>query len=613
MQDQKLTALNFQPGIVTEQSAKAAEKFWVSGDKIRFRLGKPELIGGWEQTTAPEFLAEVYGIPRALETTRNLVGERAALLGTHQGVYSTNLESYYNVTPIVTVVALNNNLTTSAGSNSVVVSVSAHGLTPGSFVVFTSANTTIGGNILLAPSSTSSPIYIVDTVNTNFFTINVSVTAAATSVNTGGNITAILYYPAGKKSTDVMSGWGTGVWGGNFGWSTSPPVGAAIPARQWSFDHWGTNIMAVPTSGPLFYWNANNGIATPLVLVTAAPSINQIVRVESEARHVILYGTHDINGIYDPLLIRWSNREDYTDWTPTDTNRAGDFRLNAKGSRIVAVTRAQNQFLILTDAEAFTQNFIAGNDVFGFLLVGKGCGAISQNCAIEYGGTVYWMSNAKQFFAYSGRVEPLSCSVLRYVFDNINPLYQDKVVAGSNAQFDEIIWFYPSLESDGENDCYVIYNVKEQHWTIGKLTRTAWKDRSTFNYPLASGLEKEGLFYHEIGYKDNGNPLIAHLTSGYFDLADGNDILFVNKIVPDVVQPTGEPIVGKIEFYLESRKYPGGDTITKGPYPVSANATKISTRLRGREIALKVRSSCGCASPWRLGEIRLAIQPDGLR
>jgi hypothetical protein len=610
MQDQKLTTINFQAGIVTEQSPKVAESFWVSSDKIRFRLGKPELLGGWQQTTTPEFLAEVYGVPRALETVRTLEGQRAALIGTNIGVYSTDLESYTNVTPVVTAVNATNIFSTSIGSTEIVVSISAHGLTLNSLVAFTSTTTTIGGNIIVAPTTA---VYQVSNVLTNSFSIIVDTTAAATSASTGGNVTALLYYPAGLQNSDAFSGWGTGVWSGNFGWSTSPPVGASFAARQWSFDHWGTNIMAVPTSGPLFYWDANNSPATPLVIVTAAPSINQIVRVESEARHVILYGTHDVDGQYDPLLIRWSNRESFTEWAPTEVNRAGDFRLNAKGSQIRNVTRVGSQYLILTDAEAFTQNFIGGNDVFGFLPAGRGCGAISQNAAVEYGGITYWMSNTRQFFAYNGRVEPLSCSVLRFIFDNLNPLYADKVVAGSNAQFDEVIWFYPSLESTGENDSYVIYNVREQHWSPGRLARTVWKDRSTFTTPLAAGVEGEGLFYHEVGYEDNGQPLIAHLQSGYFDLVDGNDILFINKIVPDIIQPDGQPIVGSVEFYLRSRKYPGASTILKGPYQVSAATDKISTRLRGREVSFEIRSSCACGSPWRLGEVRLALQPDGLR
>jgi hypothetical protein len=612
MQDQKLTTINLQPGIIKEQTQKAAEGFWVDGDKIRFRFGKPELIGGWQKTFDLINNADLIGFPRALETTRALVGFRAALIGTDIGVFSSNLQSYNNVTPIVDVVPLVSVINTSAGSPTIVVSVSAHGLTPGTLVAFTSADTTIGGTQISLVSTTT--LYQISVIDENSFAFDVPIAATETSTNAGDGSTAVFYYPAGPASNTFVGGWGTGVWSGPFGWSESLNGSFTLPLRLWSFDHWGTDIVAVPSGGPLFYWDVNSGIGAHLSIVSAAPARNQIVRVESEARHVILYGTEDVGNNYDPLLIRWSNREDYTDWTIAETSRAGDFRLNAKGSRIINVTRAGSQYLILTDAEAFAQSFIGGNDVFGFAPIGKACGAISQNCAVEYAGNVYWMSNSGQFFKYDGRVEPLSCTVLRYVYDSLSPTQREKIVAGTIAQFDEVIWFYPSTQDPAaENDRYVIYNVREQHWTIGRLARTVWKDRTTFPHPIGGGLAGEGLFYHELGYAADTSVLSSHLQSAYFDLGDGDDILFANKIAPDFYQPNGDPLVGRVEMSLRSRKYPGAPIITKGPYPVSAATDKISTRLRGREISIEIVSSCDCAAPWRLGEMRLALQPDGKR
>ena len=611
MQDQKLTTINIQPGIVKEQTQKAAEGFWVDGDKIRFRFGKPELIGGWQKTSSAADAAKLLGSVRAIETTRNLTGTAGALVGTHVGIFSSNLESYTNVTPVVTVVPLLSVFNTSAGSQTVVVSVSAHGLTNQTLVGFTSANVTVGG-ILIAPSSTT-VTYQVSVINNNSFAINIPTTATQTSANAGSG-TAIFYLNATQESNIAVGGWGAGAWSGSIGWSMSPQGSYVKPLRLWSLDHWGTNLLAVPNDGPLYYWDINAGLQTALVRVSAAPAQNQIVRVESEARHVILYGTQDVSNNYDPLLIRWSNRESYTDWTISSTSRAGDFRLNAKGSRIVNVTRAGNQYLILTDAEAFTQSFIGGNDVFGFSPAGKSCGAISQNCAVEYAGAVYWMSNTNQFFKYDGRIEPLACTVLRFVFNNLTTTQREKIVAGTISEFDEVIWFYPSSpDLFAENDRYVIYNVREQHWTVGQLSRTFWKDRSTFRYPLASGLKGEGLFYHELGHLADTSTLGSYLQSAYFDLADGDDILFLNKIAPDFHQPSGAPLAGNVEMSLRARKYPGAPVLTKGPFPVSAGTDKISTRLRGREIAIEIASSCGCDSPWRLGEIRLALQPDGKR
>lgn len=612
MQDQELTRINFGAGVIKDQTRKTAEGFWTDADKIRFRLGKPELMGGWQNVTTLQKTLDLLGVPRAIETVRSLAGEKVAVIGTHVGLFSSNLSQYNNITPRI-VVPTSSAFSTSAGSTEVIVSISAHGLENESIVAFTSAITTIGGNILVNPNAATSATYQVSVIDANSFLIDVGITAAATSVGAGGDFTAYLNYPAGLESNEAQAGWGTGVWNGNFGWG-SPSAGAVFvrKLRLWSLDLWGTEVMAVPTSGPLLLYQPQNGIDTPAIVVTAAPSINQIVRVAPEARHVVLYGTHDILGNYDPLLIRWCSSEDYTDWTPTITNTAGDYRLPSRGSEILNVTRMTDKTVILTDADLFSQNYIGGNDVFGFVRGSENCGVISQNAAVEYNGVLYWMSNNGQFFKFDGRVQTLPCTVLRYVFDNLNTFQSDKICAGVNSRFNEIIWFYPEI-GQNENSRYVIYNALENHWTIGTLVRTAWKDASTFDSPLATGAAEEGLFYHEVGYADGSQPLVAHLESGYFSLQAGNEILFSNKVVPDFSNISdNEPFSGTLSLTLNARKYPSAPEITKGPYLIQAPTQKISTRLRGREFSIRFDSNI-INQPWRLGEFRMSLEPDGRR
>lgn len=618
MQDQILTTLPFNVGIVKEQTRKAAEGFWTDCDKIRFRLGKPELIGGWQNVTTPQETANLYGTPRAVETVRALDGQRAAVVGTNVGLFSSNLSKYYNITPITTVVPITDRLNTTAGSTRIVVSVTAHNLDTGTLIGITSANTTIGGNIQINAISTVTATYPVSVINDDSFAFDVATTAAATSAAAGGSPTLYFYYNGAEASNVIVNGWGTGVWDGDFAWGTPGTGGGGSsnnfvsPLRLWSLDLWGTEVMAVPTSGPLMLWQPQTGLDSHASIIAAAPSINQIVRVAPEARHVVLYGTHDILGDYDPLLIRWCSSEDYTDWTPTLTNTAGEYRLPSRGSEVRSVLRMGDRTIILTDTDLFSQNYIGSNDVFGFIRGAENCGVISQNAAVEYKGALYWMASNSQFFKYDGRVQTLTCPILRYIFDNLNYDQASKICAGVNSRFDEVIWFYADKTST-ENNRYLIYNTLENHWSIGSLSRTSWKDSSTYDLPLATGPSNTGLYYHETGYADDTGPLTAYLESGYFARQSGDQIMFSNKVVPDFSNISdNEDFDGLVSLSLKARKYPEGDTITKGPYLIEESTQRLSTRLRGREFAIRLDSNT-INKPWRLGEFRMSIQPDGKR
>jgi hypothetical protein len=220
-----------------------------------------------------------------------------------------------------------------------------------------------------------------------------------------------------------------------------------------------------------------------------------------------------------------------------------------------------------------------------------------------------------QFYQYDGRLQTLGCTVLRYIYDNLNQFQLEKIYAGSNSTFDEIMWFYPSLESpNGENDRYVIYNTREKHWSIGTMPRTVWEDSNTFSRPLAIDDKPSNIYYQESGYTADSSVLAANLEGAYFDQQDGNSIVFVNKFVPDFSNLSDNtPYVGTLNISLQARKYPGGPVITKGPFPVTGNTQKISTRLRGRELAIQIQSSTSSNVPWRMGQFRMAIEPDGLR
>jgi hypothetical protein len=614
LQDQRLTDLRFGVGVVKEQTPLDATGRWTDADKIRFRFGRPELMGGWQNNIDPSQTGKLFGVPRYLDTLRNRLGQPAAFIATNSGLFSSELSTFYNITPIVSTLATSDILSTTANSPKVIVSVSNHGLTNFSLVEVVSAAATIGGNIVINPISSVTATFPVSVIGLHSFEIDVGISAAATSVATGGPVTIGFSYPAGTSSTIFQTGWGTGFWGGNFGWG-SPAAPFPLPLRLWSADLWGSDMFAVPSGGPLMYWNTSAGITSRVTIVTAAPSVNQIVRVASEARHVLVYGTHDISGSYDPLLVRWCSQEDFTDWTPTAINNAGDYPLPSRGSEIRAVNRIGDKTAILTDHDLFIQSYIGSNDVFGFTAAAEGCGVISRNAAVEYGGTLYWMSNGGQFYQYNGRVQPLPCTVLRFIYDNINPDFSDKIYAGTNSLFDELLWLYPSNDSpDGENDRYIIYNTIEKHWTIGSLPRTVWQDSGTFPYPLAMQPAGGQLYYQEYGYTADTSVLASNLEGAFFDSENGNPIMFANKFVPDFSNLSDNtPYVGTLQVSFQARKYPGAPTATKGPFPISGNTQKLSLRLRGREFAIQVQSSTSADVPWRMGQLRMAIDADGLR
>jgi hypothetical protein len=614
LQDQKLTDLAFQVGVIKEKTQLDASGFWTDADKIRFRFGRPELMGGWQSVIDSSQDDKIFGTPRLLETLRNRLGQTAAFIATHVGAFSSELSSFFNITPIVSTVAASNILSTTANSTKVIVSVSGHGATNETLVEIVSAAVTIGGNIIINPISSVTATYQISVIDSNSFEIDVGISAAATSAGAGGSVTIGLNYNAGNESTILQGGWGSGAWGGNFGWNESL-ANFSSPLRLWSADLWGSDLLVVPSRGPLMYWNTSAGVAERMTIVTAAPSVNQIVRVASEARHVLLYGTHDSVGSYDPLLIRWCSQEDFTDWTPTATNNAGDYPLPSRGSEIRAVNRVRDKTAILTDSDLYIQSYIGGNDVFGFVAAGEQCGVISRNAAIEYRGLLYWMSDNGQFYLYDGRVQPLPCTVLRFVYDNLDSSNLDKIYAGVNSTFDEIIWLYTSTASpNGENDRYVIYNTSEKHWTIGTLNRNVWEDGGTFEYPLAISSLPYEIYYHEYGYTADLSAMAANLEGAYFNQESGNNIMFANKFAPDFSNKADNtPYSGTLQISLQARKYPGGTVTTKGPFAVTGTTQKVSTRLRGREFAIQIQSSTSSNLPWRLGRFRMAIEPDGLR
>jgi hypothetical protein len=604
--DGELVVLNIAPGVNKDITEYAAEGYWVSSDKVRFQDGRAEKLGGWvvEQTTQASVSGRntFYGIARDIITWKDLENKKYLALGTHEKLQLLYGGKYYDITPVRTTVTAVSVFNTSIGSTDVVVSVPSHGLATNDYIVIPTI-ATIGDNV-----SIGGEYQVVSVVGADSFIISVANTAAATSTQCGATTTALFLLPVGLQSNGFAFGWGAGVWGRN-GWGEPSSSGAAIELRQWSLDNFGQNLIACPRGGKIYQWSASAGVNARAEILTAAPTVNDIFLVNKTTRHGISFGCNDSLGVYDPLLVRWSDQEDLNNWTETVTNAAGSHPLQG-GGRIVAVQPTRRETLILTNDIVHSMRYAGNEAVFTFEPVGAQAGAISQHCAVDVNGEVYWMGLGS-FYKYNGVVQPLDTTVDKEIFGDgpgsVNFGQKEKVFAGVNSLFTEIIWLYPSRDSTEVNR-YVIFNYVDNTAYTGTLDRTVWEDVGLYQKPYAAGTNGS-LYVHEEGLNDDASPMSVYLESGWFDIKDGTDLLFIDRFVPDIRRLTGKAI----NVTIKVRKYPNSpEEVTKGPYTITDTTGKVSLRARGRQAKVIFEQAITNAD-FELGNNRISIQKDGKR
>jgi hypothetical protein len=415
--------------------------------------------------------------------------------------------------------------------------------------------------------------------------------------------------PAGLVNNAVVSGYGAGTYGsGGYG---SPNNGSVtLKLRQWSVDNFGEDLIINPEGRGIFYWDLSVG--GDASVITDAPAECNFMFIHEPAPFVFALGCTNESDVFDPMLVRWSDDADYTDWTPATDNNAGRQRLQG-GSKLIGALKTRLQTIIWSDTTAYAMELTGGDFVFGFNRIGSKCGLIAPHAAQEVEGTVYWMG-INSFYQYDGVVTPIRTPLDLDVFgepeksnvspNTINRGQKEKVYCGVNSQHNELWWFYPSLNSV-ENDRYVIYNYREKTWYSGSLERTVWEDSSIFEKPIAG---KDGqLFEHEIGSDDDGAPMNASLTSGIFGLDTGTEILFNDRYVPDL------NIEGTMTITLKGKKYPNSnEEIVKGPFIFDGSTETVDYKLRGRTMQI-VLSQNELGGSFDLGVSRFRISPDGFR
>ena len=625
-----LKKITFKPGVNRERTRYTNEGGWFDCDKIRFRQGSPEKIGGWTRISDNTFDGKARSI-RAWTTLGNipLVG-----IGTHKKFYIEEGGRYYDITPVrktTTASASTINLARTDGSTTITVTDTGHGAEIGDFVTF-AGFTTLGGGITAAVLNKEHEITGVTSANVYTFTATATSTGAANTDYTGSGQTAQYQENIGKEGQAALTGWGGGAWnetGTTWGNSGSTTFGI----RLWHQQNFGEDLVLGFDGGKLYTWDATNGKSTRGVLVSSlagasgVPTSHNNLVVSDVSRFVFCLGANPFGAAdLDPLLIRWSDQESLVDWTPSATNQAGSLRLS-QGSKIITGANSRQSVLVWTDAALYSLQYVGAPIVWGANLVGENISIASKNAVAYANGIAYWMGTDK-FYKYDGRTETLNCDLRRYVFNDFNEDQYEQVFAGTNESFNEIWWFYCATGSDVPNR-YIIYNYAENVWYFGNLTRTAWVDSGARDHPLAATTSGK-LVEHEQGLDDNETTtpaaITAFITSADFDLDDGDRLFLVNRIMPDVTFDGSTAVSPSVTLTLDpltdsgsgikSTPSEGGNssgTVTRSATsPVEAFTSQLDVRVRGRQLNLKIQSSA-VGVQWQLGSPRLDMRPDGRR
>ena len=401
-----------------------------------------------------------------------------------------------------------------------------------------------------------------------------------------------------------------------YGWGDSVAPFTSGETRLWSQDNWGEDLVLNVRDSNVYYWDANLGLSTRATALSSqtgasdAPTTARQVLVSDTDRHVICLGANTIGTTaQDLLLVRWSDQENAVDWTPSVYNTAGSMRLSS-GSEIIAGAQTRQETLIWTDSSLYSMRFVGPPFTFAFNLLGNNVSVLSPNLVIPVGDRVYWM-DTENFFVYVGQIQTIPCTILRYIFDDINLEQKLKFFAGSNRMFDEIFWFYCSSDSD-DIDRYAKFNYLEGTWDIGSLSRTAWVDFGLHTKPRAAGAVNSSnyIYDHESGTTNDGSAMTSYIESSVFDIGDGNQFVAIKKIIPDI--DISSAAGNGVDYILKTRNYPGESLTTNSTSSVTSTTTKSDIRARSRSAVLRIQSSADDIS-WTLGDTRMEIQPDGRR
>jgi hypothetical protein len=702
-----LTKLSFKPGIVSDITSYSNEGGYVDGDKIRFRLGFPEKIGGWVKATT----AIYQGTARSIHNWSALDGSNYLGLGTTFKYYIEEGGSFNDITPDRATTTNGITFVATNGSATITVTDSAHGAVEGDFVTISGA-VSLGGNITAAVLNQE--YQLVTVPNANTYTITASATANGSDTGTGGaGVDGVYQINTGLDTTVGGTGWGAGLYSGmtttaiqtqlnealdnsetaidvddetgmntagdvilvdeelmlisatadddtmtvtrghsgttavahddntlvrlvvgnsstdsDFtGWGIASAGGVTVTneLRLWSEDNFGEDLLLNPRDGAIYYWDRSNNLATRAVEIgtlagaSNTPTVAKQIMVSDQDRHVIAFGANALGDtVQDPLLIRFSSQESLVSWTPTATNTSGDLRLGG-GSEFIQAVETKQAVLVFTDKTLHAMKFIGPPFTFGLQELSKNITIMSSRAAVAVDDVVYWMGKDVFYVYGGGQTQQLPCTVEDKVFLDMNQPQSEKIYAGVNSEFGEIIWFYPSADS-ANNDRYVIFNYKDKTWYYGTMARDVWVDKGL--RPNALAASGGYLYNQEIGYDEDGSAMSSYIESAPIDMGDGDKFSFIKRIIPDVTFQGSTNTNPSLSFIIKARNFPGasfstesngsGSAVRTSTSPVETFTEKLDVRVRGRSFALRIESS-DLGSKWKLGSPRIDIREDGRR
>ena len=618
-----LKKLTQKSGVNRENTRYTNESGYYESEKTRFRQGTPEKIGGWQRISSTFF----QGVCRSLWNWVTLGGANLLGVGTNLKFYIENGGAYYDITPLRVVPAATlgaNPFATTNLSTTVVVTDASGGWVNGDFVTFSGA-TAVGGLTLNGE-------YQITTIGTSVTTYSIQSATAATSTTTGGGSSVVAAYQVnvGAAYSIPLVGWGAGAWGsGTWGVGTA----SLSQMRIWNQSNFGQDLIFGPNGGGFYIWKANTSLTTRGVLISSitgasdVPLYQNLLTVSDASRFTFAFGTNDYgSSVLNPMLIRWSDQEDYLNWTPAATNQAGSLLLSL-GSKIVSVLQARQEILVYTDASLYSLQYSGPPAVWGSQLLGDNISLAGPNAVALASGIAYWMGVDK-FYKYDGRVQTLRCDLRQFIYNDINLSQAAQFFATTNEGFNEVWFFYCSSNSTAI-DKYVTYNYAEDVWAYGTMGRTAWLDSGLRNYPVAATYSYN-IVNHEYGVDDNEGAttkaIYAMISTSEFDIDDGDRFGFVRRILPDLtfsgstasnpqVTLTLTPMQNSGSGYNNPQSVGGTSNalITRSAtVPIEAFTGQVFIRVRGRQMILTMESNqIGCT--WQMGSHRLDIRPDGGR
>ena len=613
----QLVDLKFKPGVDKQDTAYSAgdERKYVDSDFVRFHYGKPERWGGWQNLPNPN--KTIVGVVRDTHSWVGLDGTRYLALGTDRKLYIYQGGAVSDITPLRQTESLTNPFTTN-GTTTVSVNDAAHGAAVGDFVTFDSFSTIDGLDM-------NQEFEITSVTDASNYKVTHTSTASGSTSGGGGSGNAKYQITTGPSTSTFGYGWGTLTWGEST-WDTARSSSdVVVSARNWSLDNFGEDLIATVLNGGTFIWDTSGGVGARATALSNAPTASRFSLVSTDTRHLLIFGTETTIGdttTQDDLLLRFSDREDATDYTPVSTNEAGSLRIS-DGSRIIGAVKSAGQILIWTDTSLHGLQFVGTPFTFGLRQLGANAGLIAQHAAIEVNGIAYWMSD-DAFYLFDGVVKKMPCSVQDYVFDDMSYTNKADIAVGLNTAFNEIIWYYPSSNAT-QIDRAVAYNYLEGTWYTINLARTTWLGAYVYENPIATeynasatanvstilGLTagSSSIFEHEVGNNQaDGTAITAFLETGSVEIADGDQLMSVSKLVPDF-----DNLANTMTAQLTLEQYPQSTANVQTSGSITSSTEKISVRGRGRAVKIRYTTNSVNDTPWRLGSQKLQIRPDGRR